>query len=286
MDRIRAYYAQPGPMTAPGKHSSLFEGLPLEVDALVEVVQGLLLHIFWAERYGVTLSEERRQEVNLRSLSAELAQILALDDRPLTEPRPLEKKLVGNCRDFSLLLTAMLRAQGVPARARCGFGTYFRPGYYEDHWMVEYWKDEEQRWVAVDAQLDAFQQEKLRIDFDPLDLPSEVFWTGGRAWLACRAGEADPETFGIFDMRGMWFIRGDLLRDFLALNKVEILPWDHRGIFEVPPEELTPEDVAWLDHVATLCITGEETFDELRRTFEEDARARPLQSWSDVGGPP
>jgi hypothetical protein len=27
-------------------------------------------------------------------------------------------------------------------------------------------------------------------------------------------------------MHGIEFVRGDLLRDFLAFNKVEILPWD------------------------------------------------------------
>ena len=31
--------------------------------------------------------------------------------------------------------------------------------------------------------------------------------------------EADPETFGIFDMKGLWFVRGDMLRDFAALTQ-------------------------------------------------------------------
>jgi hypothetical protein len=32
---------------------------------------------------------------------------------------------VGVCRHFTLLHVAMLRTQGIPARARCGFGAYF-----------------------------------------------------------------------------------------------------------------------------------------------------------------
>ena len=102
------------------------------------MVQGLLIHIFWAERYGVKLSEERQREVQIRSVARKLARIKELADWPLIVPRPPEKKLVGNCRDFSVMLCAILRHQGVPARARCGFGTYFIPDHYEDHWICEY----------------------------------------------------------------------------------------------------------------------------------------------------
>ena len=42
----------------------------------------------------------------------------------------------------------------------------------------------------------------------------------------CRAGQANPDLFGVFDMHGMWFIRGNVVRDLAALNKVELLPWD------------------------------------------------------------
>jgi hypothetical protein len=100
---------------------------------LVKVVQGLLLHIFWAERYGVVLSDERQNEVQIRAVPAKLAHIQTLYSGALTEARTMERRLVGNCRDFAVMLCAMLRYQGVPARARCGFGTYFLPGHYEDH---------------------------------------------------------------------------------------------------------------------------------------------------------
>jgi len=68
-----------------------------------------------------------------------LARLLASDDRHLVVARPVEKRLVSRCRNFLLLPLAMLRAKGVPARARCGFGTYFNPGYFEDRWVCEYW---------------------------------------------------------------------------------------------------------------------------------------------------
>jgi hypothetical protein len=273
------YYARPGLMTDPKEHARLFEGLPAEIPALCQVVQGILIHIFWAERYGVVLSEERKREVEIRPVSQKLRRLRELDNRPLTVARPFEKRLVGNCRDFSTLLCAILRNQGVPARARCGFATYFLPDHYEDHWVCEYWKTDEQRWVMVDAQLDELQRQALHIKFDPCDVPSDQFLTAGKAWLMCRAGQADPDRFGIFDMHGMWFIRGDLVRDLLSLNKIEILPWDGWGIIARQDQDLSAEDMVLLDHIAALTLADNESFAEVRSVYENDARLRMPPGW-------
>ena len=274
-----AYYARPGIMTDPKEYAGQLDGMPTEIPALCEVVQGLLLHIFWAERYGLELTEERKQEVNIRTVQGKLAQILALSDQPLTTARSLEQRLVGNCRDFSVLLCAILRHQGVPARARCGFGAYFSPGRFEDHWVCEYWHADEGRWVLVDAQLDAFQRQTLDIQFDPLDVPRDQFLVGGKAWQMCRAGQANPDHFGIFDMHGMWFIRGDLVRDFLALNKVEILPWDGWGELITDEPSLSAEETAWFDRLAALTLAGNEAFSEIRSLYENDVRLHMPPDW-------
>jgi hypothetical protein len=239
---VRTYYATPGVMTDPQQYQSLFDDLPGELPELVKVEQGLLVHIFWAERYGLAMPEARKEEVQLRRVDRQLARILELTDRPLTTARPLEQKLVGNCRDFSVMLCAMLRHQGVPARARCGFGTYFLPDHYEDHWVCEYWNADEERWMLVDAQLDDIQQRELNIKFDPLDVPRDQFVVGGQAWQMCRTGGVDPEKFGIFEWHGMWFVRGNLVKDLAALNKIELLPWDGWGLGDKDEQALTPVD--------------------------------------------
>lgn len=262
-------------MTDPGQYGWLFDGLPSDIAALVEVVQGLMLHIFWAERYGATLPEERQAEVQIRPVERKLARLPELDPAPLTVARPPERRLVGNCRDFSLMLCAMLRHQGVPARARCGFGAYFLPGRYEDHWVCEYWSADQGRWVMVDVQLDALQRDALDIAFDPLDVPQqEQFITGGRAWRMCRNEWADPARFGIFDMHGLGFVAGDLIRDFLALNKVEILPWDDWGLMFGLDEVPSAEHAAELDRVAALTLGGDEAWAKLRALYESDDRLR------------
>lgn len=273
------YYAHTGLMTDPKEQTSLLDGLPTDIAALCQVVQGALVHIFWAERYGLILSDERKQEVELRTVPQMLARLQELDDRPLTLARPLERRLVGNCRHFSTLLCAILRHQGVPTRARCGFARYFMPNHFEDHWVCEYWKPDEGRWVMVDAQLDPFQQQALHIPFDPLDVPRDQFVTGGKAWQMCRAGQADPDQFGIFDMHGLWFIRGDLGRDVLALNKIEILPWDGWGLLCKDEAQMTQGDYEFLDHLAALTLAGDEAFPAIRSLYENDARLHMPSDW-------
>ncbi|MCC6170262.1 MAG: transglutaminase domain-containing protein [Caldilineaceae bacterium] len=280
------YYALPGPITAPGARAAYFDGLPGDLPALCRVVQGVLIHVFWAEQYGVRLTAEQREEVQLRLVARQLGRVLEIDPRPLTQARPPQKRLVGNCRDFSVLLTAMLRRQGVPARARCGFGRYFIPNHYVDHWVCEYWNAAQQRWVLVDAQLDQLQREKLGIQFDPLDVPRDQFIVGGKAWQLCRSGAADPDDFGIMDMHGLWFVRGDFVRDVAALNKVELLPWDSWGLAEGGDEGLTADDYALLDHLAEL-TSGDVPEDvRVRRLYEEDARLRvpaTISSYTEAG---
>lgn len=276
MDTTPHFYTIPGPITDPGKYGALLDDLPNGVAALVDVVQGLLIHIYWAGRYGVELDDTRQSEVQLRLVARQLERIRELDDRPLSQARPPECRLVGNCRDFTSLLVTMLRRQGIPARARCGFARYFEPNHYEDHWVAEYWQADEQRWVLVDAQMDALQRGVLHLPFDPLGVPRDQFITGGHAWAMCRAGEADPEAFGIHDMHGLWFIRGNLVRDVAALNKVELLPWDVWGLayLEGGEDALSADDWAALDEMAALSGGDVPDFERLRALYETDERWR------------
>jgi hypothetical protein len=129
------FYASQDRISDPGGYDALFTDLPEDLPALVRVIQGLMLHLHWADQAGITLNRIRKQEVNLRTMKDRLEKIVALDDAPLTNPRPLSRRTVATCRDYALFLTCLLRHKGIPARARCGFATYFLPGSFEDHWL-------------------------------------------------------------------------------------------------------------------------------------------------------
>jgi transglutaminase-like putative cysteine protease len=194
---------------------------------------------------------------------------------------------MSNCRDFSVVLCAILRHQGVPSRTRCGFGTYFLPEHYEDHWVCEVWSSERRRWILVDAQLDALQREVLQLDFDPLDVPYDRFIVASHAWQMVRTGHTHPDSFGIFEWHGFDFIRGNLVRDFIALNKVEILPWDGGwGYLSAPYGEAFCEQDALFDRLAELTDPRRVDFAALRAMYDADPRwYPPVEVTAPVLGP-
>jgi len=269
---ILEFYRRQSRMSDPGPHAAAIAALPADPAALARALHGLILHEHWSGAYGQKLSDQRRAEVHLRTLPAMIDQILVHDSRPLTEARALEDRLIGNCRDFTLFSVAALRAHGVPARARCGFGAYFERGKFVDHWVAEIWRADEARWPRADAQIDDFQASRLRPDFPLLDVPANRFLTGGEAWRACRAGEADPATFGIMDMCGWWFIASDLVRDTAALAGVEMLPWDDWGAMPQPGDAIGEDALAWFDHLAALTTDPDAAFDEIQALNRTDER--------------
>jgi hypothetical protein len=276
---ILNYYRQPGIVTQPGEYVYLLANLPDGIPELCRIVQGVILHIFWAPAYGVKLSEERQKEVNLRRFEYILKRLSELSDQPVNVLREPSMRVVGNCRDYSVVLCALLKYKGIPARARCGFATYFTPHRYEDHWICEYWDEGKGRWVRVDAQLDSIQIEHLKIDFNPYDLPEGKFLSGAETWRSCRSGELDPDLCGIFDMNGLWFVQGDLVRDFMALNGLEVLPWDCNEIMGGPDVQISPDDYELLDLVAELINGGDTKFREMRSLYESNERLHMPADW-------
>jgi len=279
LECIFDYYTAYGIMTDPGEHVSLYQDLPSEIPKLCKVVQGVMIHVFHAHRHGVRLSDERRKEVQIRRVEDMLARIKELDERPVIFERDADRRVVGNCRDFSLLLCSLLRHEGIPARARCGFSRYFTRGRYEDHWICEFWNAEEDRWVQVDAQLDDLQREAFAIEFDPYDVPRNEFLPAGEVWRLCRTEKLNPDLCGIMDLKGLWFVRGNVVRDFMALNNLELLPWDCNELMDISDDKLTQDDYTLLDRVAELTTKGNRSFLETRSLFESNAAVRMPDEW-------
>ena len=238
-----AWYAEPGPLTRFERNSERLPVVPDDLGELCRLVQGLLIHGHWAQAYGIEPAQVRQDEMQMRTAQAMLDRILELDGGDLAMARPPERRLFGTCRDFATFTVALLRHARVPARARCGFGAYFKPGSLEDHWVVEVWH--QGAWRLVDSQIDDLQRKVLALEFDTTDVPRDQFRVAGDVWLACRNGGFDPEKAGIFDMHGLWFIQGNVVRDAAALNKLELLPWDAWGSMaqEVTEPERT-DDIA------------------------------------------
>jgi hypothetical protein len=277
MESPQEYYQGSTSMSAAGARAAELRALPKDLAKQCEVVQGVLVHRDMAPwLYDLKLTEEQRDDGHVRPLAQMLNRIHALDDRPLTSARDPAHRMPTVCRHFSLLLSAILREHGIPARARCGFGAYFNAGKFEDHWVCEYWNARQARWILVDAQMDPIQRKAFKLAFDPLDVPRDAFIIAGDAWQRCRAGRADAANFGLthVGMAGLWFIAGNVVRDFASLNRMEALPWDVWGLMQMRDDAFTDEMKALLDRVAALTLAGDEAFPEIRHLYESDERLR------------
>lgn len=307
------FYAQPGQLSDLSDFKTFTDWLAPDARVLFQVVQGLIIHDMWLERYGIKENASQLRKVCSPSASDMLHQATALrrDDMSLAIARSPEERIIACCREFTLLATALFRAKGIPARARCGFASYLaEPGFYEDHWMCEYWNGEQ--WIGIDPQIDPFQQslfqnyarttknidkdyKEMLLSLDPMRLTEKHFITAGVAWKMYREDKADPNRFGIGadpkergleTLYGAWFIRGQLLRDFAALNKVEPVPflvrlsfgkdWKVWRLLSVKDEELSDNDLKLLDMIADLCSKPDGKLAEIHDRFTSNEELQPL----------
>jgi hypothetical protein len=273
METAQEYYRNHGPMTAPGAYSAMLAPMPGDIAAACSAIQGTLIHRDLAPwLYDVKLSEEARDLANVRPVVAMLEQIRALADRPLIEAREPKQRMPAVCSHFATMFCGILREQGVPARARCGFGAYFLPGRFEDHWVAEYWNAAQNRWILVDAQLDQVQRKTFKPDFEPLDVPRDRFIIAGDAWRQCRNGQADPNLFGlsVINEQGLWWVAQNLIRDLAALNRMEMLPWDVWGAMPKPTTEITDSEINLLDRVSEITLAGDHALPDVQQIYQDD----------------
>ncbi|HEX2577025.1 MAG TPA: transglutaminase-like domain-containing protein, partial [Aquihabitans sp.] len=118
---------------------------------LCAAAQGLLR--LPGDAFGAELSDQHLAERNTRPASGLLQRALEFDGSPLDVARPAEHRVVGTCRHYAVLATAFLRAVRIPARARCGFASYFVPGKHVDHWITEHWSEGDRRWLRTDPEV-------------------------------------------------------------------------------------------------------------------------------------
>ena len=226
--------------------------------------------------YDVELTEQQAEAIHERDSGELVATIRSIDASPLTESRAPGDRVGARCHAFSRLSVAMLRAAGVPARARCGFGTYFLPESLEDHWVVEFWNETTSQWQMADAQLDATWRKMIGFEGDHLAITQDEFVTAGHAWQAWRSGELDAQRCGLsaIDEHGSHWIAHNLRLDLASLNKVEMLPWDAWGAGWEQNEQPSEAVLELFDQVAELTVDPDARFADLRTRYDTDEQLR------------
>lgn len=279
-----AFFATQSPYTDPGPYAVRLDSVTGDLAAMRNVARQLIFH------YGIDgdfaqncIEADRVGEVDTRYADRMFARIFELSDQPVTVQRPAHQRLVGCCRDFTVLFLAVTRHKGMPARARFGFATYFVPGWYLDHVMAEVWDPARQRWRLVDCMIaDDHLDESDGTTIDPLDVPADRFVDGGRAWLACREGTTDVDRWAVDPYleipatRGWRYVRHNLIHDLAGLTKNEMLLWDDWGLTGFDGD-LTRDQLALLDEVAALSSCGDVQLDRVLPLYGRDEFRVPAQ---------
>ncbi|MER6732296.1 hypothetical protein [Streptomyces puniciscabiei] len=91
-------------------------------------------------------------------------------------------------------------------------------------------------------------------------MPRDQFIVAGQAWRACRSGEADPDSFGVWgvpELRGPRMVAHSVVLDLACVAGTETLPWDCWGPWDAE-RPLGPDELALLDAVAATGSTEEQ----------------------------
>ncbi len=296
-DQAVSRWAVQSAVTEPGAADGAIDALPADLAVLRAASSQLVFHY----RAGGDFAEngvpaERLAEINTRYADAMLALILERGAPALGRERRAADRVVGCCRDATVLFLALARHKGIPARARVGFAAYFHPGWLVDHVVAEVWDPQGGRWRLVDPEMHSgWTPEVNGRPVDWLDLTDDQFVTGPRAWQAARAGTSDPERHVVDpgldapELRGWPLLARHVVHDLVALNKTEMLVWDAWGMqLGLGPGEVPEADRAVLDEVCALTADPAVAPDVLAGLGARDGLRVPptVTSFDPGGGPP
>lgn len=265
-NKILDFYKQQGERT--NVENSIFDQFPKTIEGIVSVIQNVLIHEYRIKSQNIKSSLKNLEDWNPKDVNLIFSKI---NLKKITKKLDLDKKSVGICRNYSMLLASVLRENNIPSRTRCGFATYFGCGYFEDHWITEYWDSKKNKWIMVDAQMDEYWRKTLNLDpkvFNLFDIKKGQFFSGGEIWQLYRQSFIDDNICGFSPQGdvGEHYIRGNMLRDFFALNKIEYR-YSEKSRLMKKDTVLSKKDLSILDKIAELSKSPDKNFNQLRKFY-------------------
>jgi len=266
---VLEFYKKHDLFSNPGEYATRCQELPAQMNALHTAINELLIHNWKVERDrpGWITAHPEEVDVFTRPIRKVLERVASFGPEPWNHARSPDKRAVVDCRHFSLLLCSVLRERGIPARTRCGFATYLEETHWMDHWVCEYWDEEQGLWVMEDADLQLHA------------VPSNRFYTGIHAWEVSRKMPSMARQFGYGKEeqdRGAWVARANLVRDFAALHGFVSISGDFWELGEKPGDQLVSADLQLLDEIVKLG-DGNATFEQRQALYAACPELRPGQ---------
>lgn len=287
-EEILDFYLQTSIYTNWGPYKKYYQSLPDDLEELTNLLLEQTIHRKELFRSVKSLNETgtcndgvanfypwwgyRSHDDILLTAPAIMAELIRLDSRGIFHGREISKKVVITCRYVAVWLASILKAKGIPTRVRSGFATYFSDdGKAYDHWIIEYYKKEENRWVIVDPDTDSGSNHT--------DMNSNDFCWIAKVWLDVRSGK---DTISKYihgaSYQGLGMLAKTLFFDFHALMGDEVSYLFSPAYIDNDFFSLSTEDLKELDDLATLMLNPDVHFSELSYLFKNDKRMRALNT--------
>lgn len=290
--RILEHYRQTGTFTYAGEYRDYFRSLPDDIPALgrlicTQVIHRTTLHegnsnanetLLYGDMNRYPWYRMRCEDDVFLTATAITGELFRLDERGFVNDRQVENKLVVTCRYVSVLMSAVLKAKGIPARSRAGFAPYFREGVSMDHWINQYYSEEQKRWITIDA--DGFYEEG-GMPLSQYDISKDSFDWAAEAYLAVRSKKTDGKRDLYADGLGTCALPAlvrYLIYDFHALMNQELTYTFLPAYMDGRLDRLTEEELVQLDRLAECLLEPDDNFDELCTIWNRDRKFRILNS--------
>jgi hypothetical protein len=249
--------------TDPGKYIDLYKTLPRSLDALCDLVSQQFVHPWDGSRQPEGRIYQPRANQSVEKM---LENLIHFNNAGLVAARTVNERVIAGCRENALLLTSILRYQGIPARARAGWCQYIsgQPDQYADHWVTEVWNGEARRWMMVDT-----KPKKL-------DSSQSEFKFGGAVWLELRRGQAEA---GKYRQKEDWFyVRLNFGHDFNTMLGEGPHYWEAPPLFHREKEQMAEAELTLLDALAALLQQPDENIEQILSLREAHVGLQGMES--------
>jgi len=289
MDKLLDFYRKTSLYTNYGPYKKYFKSLTDNIFELAQLVNGQTIHrsvLLKSYYQNTNIFKEypwyryRCEDDVLLTVPAMMAELFRLDNRGIVLDRKVENKIVVTCRYVSILMASILKAKGIPARCRAGFCVVdkrYEDKISGDHWIVQYYDKEKNRWINLDAN----RINRLETDYDYYDMPNERFDFVAKVWLDVRNGKQDVNYFRHGSkIQGMGMLARSLFYDFHSLMNDEI-SYLFFPVFLSTDEKfynLSEEELKELDNLATLMLNPDENFYKLKEIFDNNKKYRVINT--------
>lgn len=279
--KILNHYLEFSLFTNPGLYKSkLKKELPDNIEKIGNLVRRQIIHRTTLKAGNTGTNSDKKygdiekvpwyrqpEDDYLVTASAILAELYRRNPKGFVKNRKEEDKLILTCRFVSILIASILKSKGIPCRVRAGNSPGYDIGEKErvsaDHWINQYWNEEEKRWVTIDV------DGSWGIDgFNPYNIPEDKFDLPAMAWLNVRAGKDDPNRFwNAKPEKGINALLWSLFYDFHCLMNNEIIYTHVPGVGH-DFKKLNKNQLKEIDFLAKLMLDPDKNFDELKKIWE------------------